>query len=150
LKNHKKVIEFPREPEEPKEWVFHDWGRGNANPIEAWVQGLSDEAREKLNSLLKTNRKVQNFVSWVGFKRFMRGELKNEKIFELEFYVDKRAYRLLMVSGEKRKHAVILIGCYHKQKVYEPPDALNTAYKRAKVLKGGKATTHERKIEEDF
>jgi hypothetical protein len=144
------VIEFPREPEEPKEWTFYDWVQGDATPIEAWVQELSDEAREKLNSLLKINRKVQNFVNWVGFKRFMRGELKKEKIFELEFYADKRAYRLLMMSGEKRKHAIILIGCYHKQKVYKPHDALNTAHKHAKALKAGKATTHERKIEENF
>jgi hypothetical protein len=151
LKYHKKVIAFTGAPKEPNEWVFCDWVQGDTNPIDVWVRKeLSDGAREILNSLLKTNRKTQDFVKWVGFKRFMQGELRKEKVFEIEFYADKRAYRVLMMTGEARKHAVILMGCYHKGKVYDPPDALNTAYKRAKELRSGRAGTHERTIEEDF
>jgi phage-related protein len=80
----------------------------------------------------------------------LQGRAKEERIWQLDFIADKRQYRLLGVFGEVRKKAILILGCYHKGDNYTPRDALETARKRAKALREGKAEAHERKIKSDF
>ena len=149
MQNHKKVIPFVNgKSPEHQFWRFYDWVLGDFNPIQDWYEALSDSAQEMFFALLKNNRKIENFVEWGGFKRFMNGDLRKEKVWELQFHSDKRAYRVLMVTGGERKQAHILMGCYHKQGVYVPAEALDTAYKRAKALKIGRAQSRERNVRE--
>ena len=145
MRNHTKVISFPHGPE----WTFHDYVEGASNPIEAWYQELSDAGKFQFDSLLKNLSKTANHLEWIGFK-LLKGEPRKERVWQLDFIADGRQYRVLGVFGSVRKTAVLLLGCYHKGKVYNPPDALETATKRAKKLRENKAGTRERKIKSDI
>ncbi len=134
----------------PKEWRFWDFAQNDRNAIEAWYTTLAEDARNHFRAILKNNRKVANPVNWIGLKRFLKGALKGEGIWELAFRSEGIQYRVLGYFGPKRKEATLLIGCHHKQRVYDPPGALTTALKRKKMLEQGKATICERKIATDF
>jgi phage-related protein len=119
------------------------------NLIDEWYQKeLSEEAQFTFDALLKNQQKVDSILNWTGFK-YLKGKPKEERIWQLDFIADKRQYRLLGVFGERRKNAVLILGCYHKGDNYTPKDALEMARKRAKALREGKAQTHERQIKSD-
>jgi hypothetical protein len=139
------VIEFP----EPQYWSFRDYVEGGVNRINEWYDGLSEEARDGFDSLLKNTRKIPNHLQWGGFK-FLKGEAKEERLWQLDFIAEKRQYRLIGVFGIGKKQAALILGCYHKGPVYTPRDAIHTACKRAKALREEKAETHERQITEDI
>jgi len=146
LTYHKKVITFPC-----PSWTFSDYVEANGNdPIQDWYNSLSEEAQNLFNSLLKSNQKVELPINWVGFKRYMKGSLKKWRVWELEFHADKKQYRILGIFGEQRKQAILLVGCYHKQRIYYPADALDLAARRARALREGRASLRERKIRADI
>jgi hypothetical protein len=149
LPNHKKVILFKKPEEPPKEWVFYDYIQGTQNPVESWISGQSEEVQFGFKTVLKNTAKIGNHLQWGGFK-FLKGEPKKERIWQLDFFADGKQYRLLGVFPGGRKTAALLLGCYHKGVVYTPHDALETACKRAKALREGKAGLRERKIGTDF
>lgn len=126
-------------------WTFWDYvsPSGN-NMIEGWrLQDLSDDGRLIFDKLLKNIRRTENHLNWLGFRRFIK--LHKDKVWELEFSSDGRAYRVLGdFAGEKQ--AVLLIGCYHKGRNYTPADAINQAFERKRLLKNGTASHDERKI----
>jgi hypothetical protein len=80
----------------------------------------------------------------------LKGEPKKHRIWQLDFVVDGRQYRVLGVFGSLRKQAVLLVGCYHKGKIYTPPNALETASKRARLLREMKAGIRGRTIKFDI
>ena len=131
--------------ESSRVWTFWDYvsPSGN-NMIEEWrVRDLSDEGKLMFSKLLKNIRNTENHLNWVGFRKFIR--LGKDKVWELEFFSDGRQYRVLGdFAGEKR--AVLLIGCYHKGRVYTPADALDQALRRKGFLKNGTATCCVRRI----
>jgi phage-related protein len=140
------VILFPS----PPRWSFFDYGEDGCNLIEEWYQkDLTEEAQLTFDTLLKNQQKVESILHWTGFK-YLKGKPKEERIWQLDFIADKRQYRLLGVFGEIRKHAVLILGCYHKGDNYTPRDALETARKRAKALREGRAEIYERKIKSDL
>ena len=145
MKNHTKVISS----EASGNWSFHDYIEGEWNPVEDWYKGLSDAAKAQLDSLLKLLSKTQNHLQWIGFK-YLKGEPKKERVWQLDFIADRRQYRVLGVFGTTRRQAILLLGCYHKGPVYTPPEALETATKRAKKLRESKAETRDRKIDPDI
>ena len=120
------------------------------NLIENWyLEELSDEGRFTFDAVLRNHQKVESHLDWIGFK-YLKGKLKEERVWQLDFISDKRQYRILGVFGQGRKNAVLILGCYHKGDNYTPRDALEMARKRAKALREGKATVNERKIKSDF
>ncbi len=126
-------------------WSFHDYVEGGRNPIEDWyLNDLADGGRFGFDALLKNTAKTENHLQWSGFK-YLKGEPKNYRIWQLDFFADRKQYRILAVF-RPGKQAVLLIGCYHKGKLYTPPKALDTACKRAKALREERAGTRERKI----
>ena len=129
-------------------WTFFDFAYLNGtNPIDDWYQrDLSEDAQFLFDKALKDCQKIELPKNWTAFKRFLEGKPKEDRIWELQFYSDGRQYRILGVFGPQRKQATLLIGCYHKAKVYTPSDAIETASRRAKLLANGEATRHERKI----
>ena len=145
MPNHKKVISFP----EPKHWSFFDYVDGGGNRIKEWYSGLSLEAKDRFDALLKNTRKITNHLQWGGFK-FLKGKPKEERIWQLDFIADGKQYRLLGVFGGVRKKAVILLGCFHKGVIYTPQNALETVCRRAKELREGRATSHEREVQDDI
>lgn len=146
MTHNKEVI---KSASEPTEWKFWDFTHSDNNPIEDWYKTLSEDAQRLFQGLLKNNYKVENPIHWLGFKRYLKGELKGSGIWELEFFSGVQ-YRVLGFFGPRRKEATLLIGCYHKQKIYEPPNALKTALKRKEMLEEGIATYRERKIRTDI
>lgn len=120
------------------------------NRIEEWVQGLSGEAQLFFNSILSNIRNTDKPQEWTAFKRFLSGKYRKDRIWELQFITDKRQYRVLGVFGPARKEATLLVGCYHKQRVYQPPNALDEAVKRQKALSEGRATRRERQVRTDY
>jgi hypothetical protein len=144
LSNHKKVILFP-----VASWRFFDYAEGANNAIDEWYQALSEEEQDTFDALLKQNQKIDLPIHWGGMK-FMQGECKKEGVWEWRFRADGPQQRILGVFGTQRKHAVFLIGCYHKQQVYKPPECLTTAVKRAKAVREGSANVTERTIDSNF
>ena len=127
-------------------WSLRDYVEGADSPIEDWyLNDLSIAGKLAFDALLKNTVKTENHLEWSGFK-YPHGELRRERIWQVVFGADGRQYRVLGVFGSLRKQAVLLVGCYHKGKVYTPPNAFDTAIKRAKTLREGKAGTRERKI----
>jgi hypothetical protein len=145
LQYHKKVISFPL----VTRWSFFDYVEGGANRIDEWYQALSQEGKDTFEALLKNTQKIEDHLQWGGFK-YLKGEPKKERIWQLDFRADKRQYRLLGVFGSIRKQAVLILGCYHKGDAYTPREALDTTCKRAKALREKRATTYERKIRNDL
>jgi len=130
-------------------WSFHDYV-DSRNRIQDWyVSALSDASRLTFDSDLKNRAKTKNHLEWCGFEKWKNGEAKGLGIFELKFLADAKQHRVFAVF-RPGKQVVLLMGCYHKQKVYTPPNALDTACKRAKALRDGKATTYERQIKFDI
>lgn len=145
MRNHNKMIFFPS----PPLWSFFDYVMEGHNLIEEWYQEeLSEEAQFNFDAVLKNQQKVESVLNWTGFK-YLKGKPKEERIWQLDFIADKRQYRLLGVFGERRKNAVLILGCYHKGDNYTPKDALEMARKRARALREGRAKTSERKIKSD-
>lgn len=147
---NKKVIDFPTSS---SAWSFWDFTFLNdSNPVEDWRVGdLSDEGKLNFNAVLKNIRTIENPIHWTPLKRFLKGkQYAKYRIWELEFKADGRQYRVLGNFGEKRKQAVLLMGCYHKTKVYTPPEALDSARDRARWLTEGRAKLRERKVRTDL
>jgi len=148
LTYNKKVIELPIAG---LVWTFWDFMfLSESNPIEDWRVDLSDEGKLNFNSVLKNIRNTENPIHWTPLKRFLKGKCAKYRIWELEFKADARQYRILGNFGNERKQAVLLVGCYHKTRIYTPPDALDSAFDRAKWLTEGRAKLRERKIRTDI
>jgi Phage derived protein Gp49-like (DUF891) len=147
LTNHKKVIILKQSL--PAAWSFFDFVYlSGGTPIKDWCDSLSDYGRELVNGLLKTNHKIENPINWSGFRKYLKGELKGEGIWELGFYADDVQYRLLGIFDGAKK-AIFLMGCYHKGGNYTPIDALGTALKRKKLFAKGECRLHERQVKLD-
>lgn len=131
-------------------WTFYDYVQDKRNPVDAWYTGLSLPARLQFNAVLKDCSKTENHQSWIGFRSYLQGAAKTERVWELGFKADNRQYRIFGIFGDERKSAILLVGCYHKGRVYTPPDAIETARKRAKAFKEGKGEAREREIQTDF
>lgn len=142
-KHHNNVIAFPSGPL----WTFLSFVEDGVDVIEEWYEGVSFEARISFDKLLKQNAKVDNHLEWIGYRHKLKG--KHRKVFELEFTADKRANRILCVF-DGRKRTVMLCGCYHKDKIWHPPNALDIALQRAKRVENGTAKLNIRKIATDF
>jgi len=149
LTHNKKVIPFLVE----ERWTFWEY----QNAIEEWG---SEDALDMLNAMLKNLAKIERFSDWKGqgFRKFLTG--RKEKVFELGFRADNRECRILCVfpadiavqcwptpPKSTRKRVVMLVGCYHKQNVYMPAEALDTADKRVRFLREGNGRLYERQID---
>lgn len=137
-------------PKPLRHWSFWDYVEGQTNHIEDWYQReLSREGKDKFDALLKNIAKIQDAHQWGGKFKPLQGQPKQEAVWQLDFIADKRQYRLHGVFRPGRQ-AVLLSGCFHKGKRYTPENAIETAWKRARKLREGRATTHERKIKHDI
>jgi hypothetical protein len=147
LKNHKKVIQYEQAATETGErlWHFFDYLLNGRSDIE---DRLSEGGKDLFDALLKQNRKTNLPIHWGGMK-ILQGEYKAEGLWEWRFFSDGCQQRVIGMFGEKRKQAIFLIGCYHKQKVYTPPNCLDTALLRAKAVRKG-APVRERAIRENL
>jgi hypothetical protein len=129
-------------------WEFSDFIYANeVNPIEEWRSGLSEEAQFSFDKILKDCRKTERHTDWVALRGLLKGKCAKHRIWELGFRSDKRQHRVLFVfDPNASKRVVLLVGCYHKQKVYTPKNALTEACNRAAMFKRGEGNCRERKV----
>jgi hypothetical protein len=150
LPNHKKVIPFRKgsstEPEPL--WRFCDFAENGKNVIEPWYQGLEEFGQDIFDSLLKQNAKTPLPIHW-GCCKVLQGESKAEGIWEWRFFSDNKQQRVLGVFGTRRKEAIFLIGCSHKDDIYTPPKCIEIARRRAKEARKG-ANFEERSFEQNL
>lgn len=131
-------------------WRFWDFGTGPKDGlIDRWLGTVSERAEEAFNSLLKINMKEPIPLRWNGLRRIRGGDAQKEGIWELRFQTDNIQHRVLFFFGPNRWEATLLIGCNHKQAVYDPPDCISSAVTRKKLLMDGKAHYNERKVRLD-
>ena len=123
-----------------EKWRFFDYAG-----FEEWYWGLSEEGRDTFDSMLKTNWNTPIPKYWNSSK-MLQGEYKQEGLWEWCFFADGCQQRVIGIFGMKRREAIFLLGCTHKQRVYQPTDCLNTALKRAKEVQQGKATLNGRAV----
>lgn len=74
-------------------------------------------------------------------------KLKNEDpLYEVRYKANNRQERGLGYFAAEQQAFIITLICYHKGRVYEPPDAFKTARRRMDQIKGGSATSVPLKI----
>ncbi len=148
---HKKVILFTlsgKTAEPPILWRFFDYADAGWN-IDDWYGSLTEVEQDVFDALLKTNAKAETPQDWNGCK-MLQGAAKEEKIWEWRFHPSGRQQRILGIFGENRREAIFLIGCNHKQEVYDPPKCIPTAIKRAKDVRAKKVKLNARQIESNI
>lgn len=120
------------------EFEFPASGRG---AIEDWRKGFPQGPfKASLDTFLKTMVKLEQW----GPPQFepMTGRLAG--FHELRWKAGRIQHRII---GElKGNEFVMLVGCTHKDNVYNPPNSLDTALVRAKQLSNGEAKTREYKV----
>lgn len=81
--------------------------------------------------------------SWGGkeFKRLSGDAYQG--LGEVRFKDGGMQHRLIGMNGPGEGEYTFLIGCTHKDDVYNPPSAMDTAVDRRKQLESGKASTSE-------
>ena len=95
------------------------------NKIAQWYAGLSAQEKADTDEFLKAMRKTRRWEM-----PNYRPRLKNgEGIGELRWHSERKQHRLLGFFGHG--YWCALVGCTHKQQIYNPPDALEAA-KRCK------------------
>lgn len=127
-------------------WTFRDLVVGSKNVIEDWLKKEPIAVTLQMGTLLKDCSKVLQHSHWGHFKH-LKGGPRSEKIWEIGFTSEKRQYRLFGIFTGKSKEAILLLGCYHKERKYTPTDAFEIAMYRARLWREGKAGTHERPID---
>lgn len=69
-------------------------------------------------------------------------KLKNEDpIYEVRYQAFKRQERALGFFDDEEGVFVIVLICYHKGRIYTPPDAIATAHRRIAQIRSHTATT---------
>ncbi len=106
--------------------------RAGNNKIADWYEGLSIEERADADEFIKDMRKTADW-KMPSYRPKLTG---HKGIGELRWTSEKKEHRL--VGFLKGGSFYALIGCTHKGKVYDPPDALDTADKRKKDIDDGK------------
>lgn len=141
---HKIVISSPV----PSLWRFCDFVADNGtNPIENWCnKEITEEARNMFNDILKDNSKTDDPINWLSSKK-LKGKYKS--LWEFRFVCNKRQHRVIGEFGPGIKQATLLVGCYHKDNIYTPANALDMAYKRSRNLHRKEGTRNVRKIRMD-
>lgn len=100
------------------------------NQITSWSEDtLSIQGQSDLNELLRVLSKTEVWV-YPDFKS-LSGNLKG--FGEIRWKEGGKQMRLIGVAGVTKQY-ILLIGCSHKGRVYDPPDALDTALTRKKTL----------------
>jgi hypothetical protein len=113
------------------------------NLIAEWYCGLSIDARAMFDDILDVLSKQAEW-KYPQFKRLEDG------LGEIRWKCDNKQHRVIGCWWKTPHGFLLLIGCFHKQNVYNPPDAIETAAKRRRGLQfGGKGGTREHQSPED-
>ena len=113
------------------------------NDIASWYCLQSVDCRAAFDDLLDILSK-KKIWSEPEFKRLDGG------LGEIRWRVGKVQYRMIGCAWKDPQGYLLLIGCTHEQKVYNPPDAIRTADKRRRgILFQQKGSVCEHESPED-
>ena len=105
------------------------------NKIADWYGTLSIQERADTDEFIKNMRKTREWTM-PDYRPRLKGY---GNLGELRWQSGKRQHRLI---GYLRGGAFFaLIGCTHKQRAYNPADALETAEKRKREVESGQSRT---------
>src|SRR5450759_4293179 len=121
-------------------WRFMEFHSevGN-NLIEEWYSTLSPSAQADFDTTLKN---LSIAPDWRGMKEFKH--LGRKGLCEIRFRTANVQYRPAGFFGPGEHTFSIYVGAKKKQRVYDPPDALELAIKRRDGLKQGKGSLRDR------
>jgi hypothetical protein len=105
--------------------------------ISEWYAALSRQERADTDEFIKDMRGSRDW-KLPYYRARLRG---TDGLGELRWRSEKKQHRLIGFLSRDVFYA--LIGCIHKQQVYKPPDALETAEKRKKQVERGEVNTVE-------
>jgi phage-related protein len=119
-------------------WLFRQYQSANGRkPVEDWLSSLTPEVRQTFATLLRNMAKMAHW-QYPEFKR-LKGNKKLAGLGEIRVSEENKQYRLIGMTGPGKGEYTLLIGCSHKQQVYTPKDAKETANARRKLVEKGAA-----------
>lgn len=132
--------------------------------FKVYVSSVGNESLQKTIDSLNTEQDADVIQYFKARLRYLKNTPKmnwNEPhakklsgikdIYEIKFSANNVEYRPLGFFGPGKKEFTILIWATHKQRIYAPHDAINTADKRRKYIESGKASSVPLKIDgEEF
>jgi hypothetical protein len=103
--------------------------------IREWYESLSPQEKADADEFLKNMRRTRDW-QMPHYRASLRG---GEGLGELRWPSEKKAHRLLGFFMGGFWYAVV--GCTHKQGVYSPSNALDTARRNKKQIEKGEVRT---------
>ena len=103
------------------------------NKVADWYAELSVVERAGADEFIKSMRRIEEW-KMPNYRPSLKG---HKGLGELRWFSEGKQHRL--IGYLKGGTFFALIGCTHKQKIYSPADALNTADKRKSEIEGGRA-----------
>jgi phage-related protein len=126
------VIQFPSPP--PSSLRLREVvGNNGRGVVTSWLS-LHSEARARFRIRVRNLRRIGR-VDWpkTQFRHLGNG------LAEIKWKAGKKEFRA--IGFDHDDHFVMVLGCTHKQNVYDPPDCLNTAARRRREVEHGKWRT---------
>jgi hypothetical protein len=124
-------------------WHFMDYiSPQGRNVITDWHAGL---LRQEQSDFLAVIRILAKMQPWRG-RAFKILTGKYQGMGEIRFTSERKEHRVIGFVWPSPRQFTMLIGCFHKQRVYHPANAFDTALQRKKFLEQGKGSVRERKI----
>jgi hypothetical protein len=109
------------------------------NLIAEWYCGISVESRAMFDDLLDAMSKTSTWR-----KPFFK--TLGDGLGEIRWKCDNKQHRVIGCWWKNPNGYLLLIGCTHKQNIYDPPDAIKRADKRRRGIqfsKTGSVCEHE-------
>ena len=134
-------------PHDPAIWRFFDFvNSAGTNPVRKWfIKELSVQEKSDLVTLLMALQK-QTKTPWDQSDYKSMSNL-GERVGEIRLPGSQRIpIRLIGVRDETQLRFTFLIGCRHKDDIWIPAEARDTAKQRKKDLDNNRGTTSDTKI----
>lgn len=118
------------------------------NDVQSEIDGYDDYAREAFSRAV-SHLSVTQKNEWQSPQaKKLKGE---DPIYEIRYQANKRQTRALGYFDDHEQTFVIVLICFHKDRVYHPADAFKSAHKKIDRIRAGTADTAPLKIlGEDF
>jgi hypothetical protein len=125
-------------------WQFMDYiSLRGRNVIQDWYAGLLMRERTDFDAFIRLLARTAEW-RYPDF-RWLRGK-KYRGLGEIRFESEKKEHRVIGYFNLVPRQYIMLIGCFHKQRIYTPANALDTALQRKKLIEQGEGTLRERKL----
>ncbi|RPI22100.1 MAG: hypothetical protein EHM61_23105 [Acidobacteria bacterium] len=122
-------------------WSFWCYtSRTGRRVVEEWLDSVPASAQANYTAIKRRLKLLQEWPE-PAFRK-LRGR-NYSGLGEIRFSDDDNVQYRLIGYHSSESRFVILIGCTHKQRRYNPTNALETAVKRKKQVAKGKVSLHE-------